>query len=280
MKKIIAAIDGLKYSRSTRDYAIQIAKMNNAHLVGVFLDDFTYQSYKIYDLISERNGLIGTAKKKFDKKDAKTRAVARDNFEAACRKAGLEYTIHRDRSIAIQELLHESIYADLIVIDVRETLTHHTEKVPTDFVRDLLTQAQCPVLLVPPVYKQIDKLTFLYDGEPSSVHAIKMFSYILPQLKEYPAEVMCVNSPKSTLHVPDNKLMKELMKRHFPDPTYTVLKGNAETEIVEYIKKQKGISLIVLGAYCRGRLSRWLRESFADVLMREIKLPLFIAHNK
>lgn len=280
MKKIVAAIDGLKYSRSTRDYAIQLAKMNHAHLIGVFLDDFTYASYKIYDLIHERNGLIGSAKKKFDKKDAKTRAAARDNFEAACQKAGIQYTIHRDHSIAIQELLHESIYADLIVIDARETLTHHTEKVPTDFIQDLLSQAQCPVLIVPPVYKPIDKLTFLYDGEPSSVHAIKMFSYILPQLKEYPAEVVCVNSPKSTLHIPDNKLMKELMKRHFPDPGYTVLKGDAESGIVDYLKKQEGISLVVLGAYCRGRLSRWLRESLADVLMKEVKLPLFIAHNK
>jgi hypothetical protein len=41
MKKIIAALDGLKFSGSTRDYAIQLARQNNAHLVGVFLDDHT-----------------------------------------------------------------------------------------------------------------------------------------------------------------------------------------------------------------------------------------------
>ena len=51
MKKIIAAFDGLKFSVSTRDYAIQISQTNDAHLVGVFLDDHT--SYKIYDLIKE-----------------------------------------------------------------------------------------------------------------------------------------------------------------------------------------------------------------------------------
>lgn len=280
MKKIIAAIDGLKYSRSTKDYAIQLAKQNNAHLVGVFLNDFTYSSYKIYDLITEKNGLIGSAKKKLDKKDEKTRAVAQSNFESACQKAGIQYTIHRDSSIAIQELLHESIYADLIVIDARETLTHYTEKVPTEFIRDLLTQIQCPVLIVPPVFKPIEKLVLLYDGEPSSVHAIKMFSYILPQLKECPAEIVCVNSPKNTLHLPDNKLMKEFMKRHFPNPDYTTLKGIAEPEIVSHLKKQKDIPLVILGAYRRSRVSRWFRESMADVLMKELKLPLFIAHNK
>jgi phosphatidylethanolamine-binding protein (PEBP) family uncharacterized protein len=30
-----------------------------------------------------------------------------------CKATGLQYSIHRDRSIVIQELLHDSIYADL-----------------------------------------------------------------------------------------------------------------------------------------------------------------------
>ena len=40
------------------------------------------------------------------------------------------------------------------------------------------------------------------------------------------------------------------------------------------------ISLVVLGAYQRGMVSRWFRASMADVLMRDLKLPLFIAHSK
>lgn len=278
MKKIIAAFDGLKFSVSTRDYAVQLAKQSSAHLAGVFLDDRT--SYKIYDLIHEKGGLIGAAKKKFDKKDTKARAVAVKSFETACQGAGLNYAIHHDRSIAIQELLLESIYADLLVIDSRETATNYPEKVPTEFIRDLLSNVQCPVLVVPHLFKPISKLVLLYDGEPSSVHAIKMFSYTLPSLKFYPTEVISVNDPKQSLHMPENKLMKEFMKRHFPKATYTVLKGLAEQQIVDYLKKQKETPLVILGAYRRGIVSRWFRASMADVLMRDLKLPLFIAHNK
>lgn len=43
MKKIIAAFDGLKYSESTRDYAIYLTKQTNTHLIGIFMDDPTYQ---------------------------------------------------------------------------------------------------------------------------------------------------------------------------------------------------------------------------------------------
>jgi hypothetical protein len=59
-----------------------------------------------------------------------------------------------------------------------------------------------------------------------------------------------------------------------------VKKGWAEKEIIGYLKKETENSILVLGAYHRGAVSRWFRESMADVLMKEIKLPLFIAHCK
>jgi len=279
MKKIIAAFDGLKYSESTKDYAIYIAKQSNTHLVGVFMDDPIVTSYNIYELIV-KEGASGEKLKKYKAKDNATRAKAAKKFEMACQAGGIEYTVHHDHNIAIQELKHESIYADLLIIDSNETLTHYTEKLPTRFIRDLLGDAQCPVLIVPKKYKPIQKIILLYDGEPSSVHAIKMFSYLLPQLKHLDTEVISVKPADATLHMPDNKLMKEFMKRHYPQAKYTVIKGLAEDEIVIRLKQEKENALVVLGAYRRGTVSRWFRESMADILMKEVKLPLFIAHNK
>lgn len=279
MKKIIAAFDGLKYSESTRDYAIYLTKQTNTHLIGIFMDDPTYTSYKIYELIV-KEGVSDDQLKNFEAKDKATRDAAAENFEKACQQSGLEYTVHHDRKIAIQDLKHESIYTDLLIIDSKETLTHYTEKLPTRFIRDLLGDAQCPVLIVPQKYKPVHKIILLYDGEPSSVHAIKMFSYLLPQLKHVDTEVISVNPVTKTLHMPDNKLMKEFMKRHYPKAKYTVMKGLAEDEIVKHLKQTQENALVVLGAYRRGTVSRWFRESMADTLMKEVKLPLFITHNK
>ncbi len=280
MKKIIAAFDGLKFSASTRDYAIDIAKQTNTHLVGVFMDDPSYSSYKIYELIA-KEGVSANTLNKLEAKDQLTRDAAAKNFEKACQKVGLEYNIHHDRKIAIQALKHESIYCDLLIIDTGETLTHYKEKLPTRFIRDLLSDTQCPVLAVQGDYKPVQKIILLYDGGPSSVYAIKMFSYLLPQLKHLETEVISVNPVNTTLHMPDNKLMKEFMKRHFPKAKYTVTRGWAEDEIVRHLKEQQHENaLVVLGAYRRGTISRWFRESMADILMKEVKLPLFIAHNK
>jgi nucleotide-binding universal stress UspA family protein len=279
MNKIIAAFDGLKYAAATRDYSIALVKISNAHLFGVFLDDPTYTSYKIYELVADE-GVSEEKMNQLDAKDKTTRADAAKDFEQHCQKAAIEYSIHHDHQVAIQDLKHESVYADLLLIGASETVTHYEEKMPTRFIRDLLADAQCPVLLLPDQFTPIEKVVLLYDGEPSSVHAIKMFSYLLPGLGDVDTRLVSVNPPESNLHLKDNKLMKEYMIQHFPEAQTSVFKGLPEIEIVEYLKTQPASTLVVLGAYRRGAVSRWFRESLADTIMKEVHLPLFIAHNK
>lgn len=279
MKKIIAAFDGLKYSEATRDYAINIAKQTQTHLVGVFLDDRTYTSYKVYELIVEQSATEAVLKK-YDEKDKAIRSEAASDFTKTCNEAGISFSVHHDANIAIQELKHESIYADLLIIDSKETLTHYSENQPTRFIRDLLGDVQCPVLLVQGKYKPVKKIVLLYDGEPSSVFAIKMFSYMLPEFENTETEVITVKPDNKTLQLPDGRLIKEFMKNHFPKAEYKVIKGWAEDAIVKHLKQEKQNVLVVLGAYRRGSVSRWFRESMADVLLKQTKLPLFVAHNK
>lgn len=280
MKKIIAVFDGLKFSESTLQYAIHFARQKDTMLVGVFLEDYSYHSYKIYDLISEEGGGLDTKRRHLDKKDEKARASAVAHFEKACQVADVKYTFHKDRGIALHELLKESIYADLLVINKKETLTHHPETIPTRFIRDLLADVQCPALLVPQKFREPGQLVLLFDGEPSSVHAIKMVSYILASDFSLPVEIVTVNTGKNKISTTDNRLMKEFIKNRFPHARYISLKGEAETQIVNYIKKQETESMVALGAYRRSKVSRWFRPSMADLLMKETKFPLFIAHNK
>jgi len=278
MNKIIAAIDGLRFSDTCAHYAIELARQTNAHLLGVFLEDFTYHSYKIYQLVGNE-GVVEEKHEYFEEKDALTREKSIEKFAKLCSKGGVNYSVHRDKNIAIRELLHESVFADFVIIDGKETLTHYDENKPTRFIRDLLEHATGPVLVVPEKYKPIEKIILLYDGDPASVHAIKMFNYLLPSFLSVPTEVLSVKNSDASLHLPDNRLMKEFMKRHYPAAEYTILKGNAEDEIVRYIGNLKQNVLVVLGAYKRGLVSRWLRQSMADVLMKELNFPLFIAHH-
>lgn len=278
MKKIIAAIDGLKYSESTVQHAVFVARQCHAHLVGVFLEDFTYHSYKIYEM-AESEGQIPLKLRLFEEKDKETRKNSVAAFEKTCQEAGINYSVHHDRNIALQDILHESIYADLVIVNSGETLTHYEEAPPTRFLRDLLAEAKCPVLVVPKQYEPINHIQLLYDGSPAAVYAARTFSYVLVQLKYLDTEVLSVKSPKDDLHIQDGKLFREFMKRHYPGAAYSVVHGMAENQIIDHIKANGKNPLVVLGAYQRGMLSRWLKPSMADILIQELQVPLFIAHS-
>ena len=279
MKKFLAVFDGYKMSKSTLDYAIQMAQATKAHLVGVFLDEFIYRTYSVTKIINTYEDYDSVIKK-LDGKDKVKRDEAAILFQKACEKAKITFSIHRDKNIALQELKHESMFADLIILNEYETFTKYKEQLPTRFIKNLLGDVQCPVLVVPNAFKQVDKIVLLYDGGPSALYAVKMFSYLFGNFQDLPVEVYTVNDRMENLRLPDNKLMREFIKSHFPKATYTVAKGNADEQIPGYLRNHKENELVVLGAYRRSELSRWFKTSMADILMRELDTPLFIAHNQ
>jgi len=279
MKKFLAVFDGYKMSKSTLDYAIQMAQVTNAHLVGVFLDEFIYRTYSVTKIIKTYEDYDSVIKK-LDAKDKVKRDKAVIEFQKACEKAKITFSIHRDTNIALQELKHESMFADLIIINEYETFTKNKEPLPTSFMKDLLGDVQCPVLVVPNVFKQVDKIVLLYDGGPSALYALKMFSYLFGNFQDLPVEVYTVNDRMDNHRLPDNKLMREFIKNHFPNATYTIAQGYAEEQILNYLRKHKENDLVVLGAYRRSELSRWFKTSMGDILMKELDTPLFIAHSK
>ena len=279
MHKIIAAFDGLNYKKATSDYAIAISDKINGYVAGVFLDDNTYTSYKVYQLILD-NGVSEKKLKAYKENDHQKRLLASKQFDDECKEKGIPHAIHHDKRVALVDLLHESIFADLLIINNQESFSHHSVDFPSGFIKGLLTDTQCPVLLVPSVYRPIEKIIFLFDGTTNSVFAQKMFNALFTNFQNLPIEVISIKSMESDMHVPENTLLKEWLNRHYKKITYTVLKGIPEVEILHHLYNEHSHSVIVLGAYRRSMLSRWFKSSIADDLIKEIQMPLFIAHNK
>lgn len=280
MKKFIAAFDGLNFNENTMRYAIYLAKQCNAHLVGVFLEDFTRRSYGVMEIARYQGEEVDRHIHQLDEKDSETRRLSIQLFQDTCREEAINFSIHRDRNVALQELLQESVYADLLIICSAETMTKYEEPAPSRFIRDLLDDVQCPVVLVPTVYFTIKEIVLLYDGEPSSVHAVRMFSYLFDKMQELDMEIVTVKKPDDSVLLPNARLIREFIHHHYPNAGTVILKGDAEDEIISYLKTEKRSPLIVLGAYRRTRFSRAFRPSMADHLVQNISAPLFIAHNK
>jgi nucleotide-binding universal stress UspA family protein len=279
MKKISAVFDGLKFSNSTLTYAIKLAESSKAMLSGVFLEPFLYNSSQL-DELSGSHVLSPEKLQQLIEKDKAARLASTNIFELACKDAQIEYSVHRDPSFSIPEVLKESIYSDLLLVSASETFSNKPEQLPTSFIRELLAGAECPVIVVPTTYQEIEKVVLLYDGKPPSVYAIKMFNYMMPWLKSKATEVVTVAaSQDSVAQLPDETLVKEFIACHYPEATYTLLQGDPEEALLAYLKNGSKGSLVVLGAYQRSGVSRWFKTSMADRLMQEVNSPLFIAHH-
>ena len=279
MKKFLAVFDIYRMSSSTMQYAIQVTKSSGAHLVGVMLDDAVFYGYDRAEEIAQ-NKEIGKAMEELNEEGAQKREEAKKEFMQKCAQAGIPFSVHNNVSMTLRELKSESMYADMIIINQHETFTSLKENPPTHFIKDLLGDVQCPVLVVPKIYKPVENFVLLYDGAPSSLYAIKMFSYVLGNPQNLPIKVFTVKEKrKAGFFMPENKRIRDFTKGHFPKATFAVASGNAEQEISGYLASLPKNQLVVLGAYQRSEISRWFKVSMADILMKDLEIPLFIAHN-
>lgn len=272
MKKIIAAFDALKLSESTRDHALYLAKEIPASITGVFVEDIPLNN------TDSPVRTIGETKK-LNASHRKDRKEVIKAFEHACKEAHINYAICRDNHLPMHDLLNESIYADVMVINVNESFTEYPQA-PGRSIRHLLAETQCPLLIVPDDYKPVNKIILLYDGSPSSVYAIKIFNNLFENQQDMDIEVVTAKPTEDDALQSNSKLIKEFLSRHYPHATYTVLKGKPEDAITEYIAKQTDNALIVMGGYQRSSVLRSFKITLTDALMRKLKFPLFIAFNK
>ncbi|TDH27254.1 universal stress protein [Segetibacter sp. 3557_3] len=278
MNKIIAALDGLKLSESTVDYSVYLAKTYGAHIVATFLEDIAYHSKPVgtqgadgYTDWTKMDDLI--------EKENQLKAASITKLQARFNEAGIHYNIHKEKTLAIDALVLESCYADLVIIDGDERFANADQSKPPNFIKSLLSDTLSPVLVVPPARTPIEKIVFAYDGSPSSVYAIKQFSYLFPASEEQEIEVLMISNDKNSNHFPNHHLLKELLRRKYTKIKETIIKDEETGEaLLRHLQESDRQSLVVLGAYQRSSFSRWLFQSKADLLIAARKFPVFIAH--
>lgn len=279
MLKIIAAFDGLSFSQSTMEYAIHFTRELNAHLSGIFLDDPLRRSFSIYDIITEEDAVTAPSKiEKLEKIDTETRLKSAQLFEKRCQRAKIKFYVEHDTHIAIQDLLNETIFADLLIINIHETFSRYADSLPTTFIHDLLKGAHCPVLVVPDSFQEIENLIVLYDGSPSSVFAVKMFTYLFPEIDPVKTEILSLAKKGTPRETPDKSMMENWVKWHFSSVGYRTFSEDSSPTIIEEIESRSPNTMIIAGAYHRNSVSMLFHHSFADQFMKKCRLPLFIAH--
>ena len=257
MKKIMLVMDAAGLSMPAVDFACYIAKLSRSRLTGVFLEGGSG------DLVP-----AGLAEETISANIRK--------FREACICRETLSLVHRDRGLPLSEVISESRFADLIIIDPELSVSGADRHAPGRFVKDILASSECPVLICPYSFDGVDQLIFAYDGSTSSVFAIKQFSFLFPELSE--KKVVLVQVRKDDEQAIDDQFkMKEWLKAHYSNIEYVFRRGETADQLFGFLLEEKK-AIVVMGAYGRSMLSMLARPSQARIVVKTVDLPLFISH--
>lgn len=273
MKKIILVFDGTHFSDGAFEFARRLNTLQPLLLTGVFLPQV-----ELANLWSYANNGGSPFIPLLEGRESELIQQNIERFEKLCQANGIDYSVHKDIfDFALPELEKESRYADLLILGTEIFYENMgTSNGPNEFLMDALHGVSCPVLLVPEKFDFPDSIILAYDGSESSVFAIKQFAYLLPELGN--KDVLLVYAEDdATREIPDKVQIEELAARHFNKLSLFKLEISPKKFFHTWLLEKKS-ALLVSGSYGRSGLSRLFRKSFITEVIRDHRLPVFIAH--
>jgi nucleotide-binding universal stress UspA family protein len=277
MKKIIAAIDVMHFSENLLIHFNSIAVEMEGKLTVILLEDIFQNASPAAELLPQ------DAYPYYAEIDAalfeKRRALVKEKvniFREICERKNIKAQLHEREGVPLEEIIIESRFADLLIIDCNTSFAKVYDSDPPKFVKDVLRRAECPVLILPSVQKEIQEIILTYSGGYSSMFAIHQFSNLFKNSPTAKITVLYVDE-KNSGTVKDENLLKEYLLTHYSTVEIKRLSGDPSLEIMNYLL-HKPNSLVTLGAYGRSKTSEFFHHSDAEKLLNTINTYFFITH--
>ncbi len=283
MKKILLILDGRKYDRDAVCFAADVAKENGARLSVLLIQDTSVLHAQSEvrllagQMYVEEIVLTPEEQQQIEEEIGKNEAL----FHEECAQCGVVGHSVRAKGIPIDLVVRESRFSDMLVLS--PLLTFADEKaVPTHFVTDVLTGAECPVLLAPEVYEAVKEIIVAYDGSKSAAFAIRQFAQVMAPYCNRLVKVLRITEEGGDKYDErDEVLFEDWMKFHFKDYSIISFVGNARDVLFNYFmeENENNYKLLVAGAFGRNAVSRFFKPGTTDLVLKAADIPVFIAHS-
>lgn len=279
MEKILLTLDAQHINAQTVDFACYLARLTNSRLTGIFLEDLLSEgtpNLEVFQQMAQLEQVADARETPIGTRNEITEANIK-TFRQSCDCRGIPAHVHRDRGIPVDEVIEESRFADLLVVDVDTSFAQKRGSIPHKFVKDVLQEAECPVILAPYSFHSIDEIIFAYNGSASSVFAIKQFTYLFPEWRQKKVVIVEVKE-KDDNAIGHQRKMKEWLEAHYDNIELKILTGDSSDQLFGYLIEKKN-AIVVMGAYGRNMLSSFFKRSHAHLIVKTVNLPIFITHH-
>ncbi|MEO5593092.1 MAG: hypothetical protein ABIR15_18680 [Chitinophagaceae bacterium] len=276
MEKEYQAFNASRSRKTVVDFASYIGSLTDARITGVFLERHGDQLQPVLRNIHEI-----PVKQKND-------AVNVSPAPACCGKcqqksdASPEHCNNNQENEGnatgdIEVIVKESRFSDMLILDAEMSFNKDQTGVLSDLTKAVLTKSECPVMIAPYAFGDIEEIIFAYDGSASAVFAMKQFAYLFPGLTDKKLTVLQVNGREDET-IKDRNNILGLLQMHYSAVGFRILTGLASDTLFTYLMGKQN-AVVIMGAFGSHKLSQTYRQSTAEPLVKTINLPLFIAHH-
>lgn len=273
MKKILLAFDGANFSEGAFEFVRRLNEIQPVLVTGVFVPVVDYANLWGYAEATEVDGVYYLPV--LDEEPDILKNIER--FEHLCQINGITYRVHKNLlNSALPELKKETRFADIVLFSGDLFYKGVILRNQFAYLKDALHAAECPVLIVPEKYEFPDNNILAYDGSEDSVFAVKQFAYIFPELAKNNTLLVYADDDEDS-DFPAKENIIELATQHFKDLTLYKLGSDSKNYFSSWVNKRKG-SILVSGSFSRSEISQILKKSFVTDIIKDHKIPVFIAH--
>lgn len=277
MKRIIAAIDAMQFSETQLEGFNYISRQTDGELTILFLEDIAGYGVRLANTYAEADYT------EFERVAADGLAlrehITHEQLEALrsmCSRTGPNIKVQQAGGWPSDEVIAQSRYADLLLINHDTSFAVLEDTNPPHFVKDLLIKAECPVMVIPEEQSRIRELIFSYNGSASSMYAIRRFTALFPDYWDMPVQVVYTDE-EGKGEIPGLASLKAYLEPQYDNITYTILQGNPSSAFLSLLGHRRDC-IVTFGAYGRNALSRFFHRSETESILRTLRTPLFITH--
>lgn len=273
IKRILVGLGNLVYARSATAKAIELAKLHDAQLTGVTLFDAGRL---------EKTGPVpigaGHLAKELREERLDTAsgviAAAEVHFASRCQTAGVDYTLQRETGDPLAALVSLTRYHDLVICGLQSLFEHGVVDEPPDELATLVREGVRPLLAVADADRPIRRVLIAYSGSMESAKTMRRFIH----LRMWPEARMRIvtfhHDPPTGGQLLD--MAADYCQAHGFHLETECVPARPRDGVLAYAEDWSA-DLIVLGNSAKSMLRRRLFGETALFVMRNSRLPLFLA---
>ena len=270
LKRILVPLDSSEFSRTATRAACQIAKRNNAEVIGLTILD-------LLGVTGDVAPIHAVALKAYHERlhqaeiDATERIkYALSYFRQICEREGVEHKEHELQGISANGILSSAAYADLVVMGLRTYFRNPTTE--GNSLEEVINESATTTLALPKHFPEFPKTILLaYDGShhaTRALHATASMHHAMPFEKAY---IVTSNSDPGTRSFLLQQAAVYLRSHHLED----IVLVDTEADIIETVHEDflEKVDLIALGIHGRHPI----KDFFVGSLINFGHKPLLLA---